>query len=132
MKITHVISAAMARGPVSVLKIVLDNNEQETVRISSRAKMGRIAKVNESEIIDQIYGMTEDVFHEITDDIAKDIEPEIVLWANQHGVRGNAVGWKDNEATLFPDVVARDNWQAEHRADLDAAPTNRRKRIMLG
>lgn len=132
MKITHIISASLARGPVSVVKILLDNNEEETVRISSRAKMGRVAKVDESEIIDQIYGMTEDVFHDINDQIADDIESDIVLWANQHGVRGNAVGWMENEARLFPDVIARNRWQEEHRADLAPAPTNRRRRIMLG
>lgn len=132
MKIDHIISAKLNRGPVSVVKIILDNNESEVVRISPRAKMGRVAKVNESDVIDQIYASAEDVITEITDDIARDIEDDIVLWANQHGIRGNAVGWRDNQASLFPDVIARDAWQEEHRADLAPAPTNRRRRIMLG
>lgn len=129
MHYTHLLTADLARGQVTVVRVV-HGDEQHCLRISPSARMNGIAKVEENDVLTRIYDdENADIHLNISQVVANAVEPFLIQWAQSQGVSTKAIGWIGNNGTLYTTEYERD--QASPDAE-DAPEPTKRRRIMLG
>ena len=129
MHYTHLVTADLARGQVTIVRVE-NGEEQQCLRISPSARMNGMAKVEENDVLTRIYDEENAEIHlNISQLVAQSIEPFLIQWAQSQGISTKAIGWTGNSGTLYTSTDERD--QASPDAEDVPEPTKRR-RIMLG
>ena len=129
MHYTHLLTADLTRGQVTIVRVV-NGDELQCLRISPSARMNNIAKVEENDVLTRIYDdESADIHLNISHVVATAIEPLLIQWAQSQGVSVKAIGWSGNTGTLYTTEYDRD--QASPDTE-DAPEPTKRRRIMLG
>lgn len=135
MKLTHYMTCNIGRGPMTILRIE-DDAGRDMLRVSPNAKTGKVARVSSAEMQEALdKARLMDVEHNITKEIAAQIEAPVLQWMTAQRIDIGSLRWQKNEGKLFRTSSEAKDWDstrdiAELEDQLSSAP--RKKRFMLG